>query len=147
RRIAAGEAVRPIRGAGGEHRAATGVHAHAGGAGATLLPLLIPLGIVGMPARLAGAEHFKGLWAAVASGRGGQPLAPFQFTAVALVADNAVLAAKGIAALQPGALEQPVVGPVHGVGGRAVHELAMAAVVAAPEETDPGHLRLRATEQ
>jgi hypothetical protein len=138
------QAMRPIGGGGGEDGAGVGVEAEAGGAGAADLPFLIPLHIVGVPADGAGAEDFEGLGRAVLVRGEGQAVAPLEFAAVALVADDGVLGSKAVAALQAGAFVDPVVGAVHDVGGVAVHELAVAAHVAAPEEADAGELVFRA---
>ena len=56
-------------------------------------------------------------------------------------------AAEGVAALQVRAREQPVVGPVDGERPGAVHELPVAAVVAAPQEADAGERVLRPADE
>lgn len=136
--------MRPIGGGGGEDGAGVRVEAEAGGAGAADFPFLIPLDVVGVPADGAGAEDFEGFWRAVLVRGEGQSVAPLELAAVALVADDGVLRAKTVAALQAGAVVDPVVGAMHDVAGLRVHELAVAAHVAAPEETDASETVLRA---
>lgn len=145
--------MRPVGGGGGgEDGAGVRVEAEAGGAGAADLPFLIPLDIIRVPADGAGAEDFKGLGRAVLVRGEGQAVAPLEFAAVAFaavafVADDGVLGTKAVAALQAGAFVDPVVGAVDDEGGVAVHELAVAAHVAAPEEADAGELVLGALEE
>lgn len=141
------ESVRPIRGSGGEDGAGVRVEAEAGGAGAADLPFLIPLDVVGVPAHGAGAEDFEGLWRAVLVRGEGQAVAPLEFAAVALVANDGVLGTKAVATRQTGAFVDPVVGAMDDVGSIAVHELAVAAHVTAPEEADAGELVFRALKQ
>lgn len=143
-RVIALQPMRPIGGGGGEDGAVVGVEAEAGGAGAADLPFLIPLDVVGVPAHGAGAEDFEGLRRAVLVRGEGQAVAPLELAAIALVADDGVLRAKAVAALQAGAFVDPVVGAMHDVAGVRVHELAVAAHVAAPEEADAGETVFRA---
>ena len=75
-----------------------------------------------------------------------QPVFPTHLTAVAFVANNRILAAKAIIAFQIRAFEQPVFGTMHDKGCRAVHELSMAAMVAAPEESNSRELVFRPTD-
>ena len=77
----------------------------------------------------------------------GSPSFELELAAVALVADDRVLAAELVAPLQPGPLEDPVVGAVGGEGSLAVHELAVAEVIAAVEEADAGELVLGPVDQ
>ena len=143
-RVVALEPMSPIRGGGGEDGAGVRVEAEAGGASAADFPFLIPLHIIGVPADGAGAEDFEGLRRAILVRGEGQAVAPLELAAVAFVADDGVLAAKAIAALQAGAFVDPMVGTMHDEGGVAVHELAVAAHVATPEEADAGEAVLRA---
>lgn len=141
------QSMRPIGGGGGEDGAAVGVEAEAGGSGAADLPFLIPLDVVGVPAYGAGAEDFEGLGRAVFVSGEGQIVAPLELAAIALVADNGVLAAKAVTTFQASAFVDPVVRAMHDVAGFVIHELAVAAPVAAPEEANAGELVFRPLEQ
>ena len=68
----------------------------------------------------------------------GQAVAPLDLAAVAFVTDDGAFGAEEVAALQGGSSEDPVVGTMHGEGAGAVHELAVAAVIAAVQEADAG---------
>ena len=88
----------------------------------------------------SGAEHFEVLRSTVAMGGLGQAVLPFQFAAIALVADNGVLRAEAIAGLQGRAFKEPVLRPVNLERTGSIHELTVAFVIAAPKKTDTGQL-------
>ena len=79
---------------------------------------------------------------AVAVGRHRQAILELELAAVALVADDRVLGTELIARFQARALEDPVVRAVDAERTLAVHELAVAEVIAAVKEADPGELIL-----
>lgn len=131
-RVAAPQPVAPVGAADGDDRAASGVRADDGVALAALLPLFVPLAIVGVPLGGRGGEDGEVLRRAVFVGGCRQAVLPHQFAAVTLVAHDGVLTAELDAAfcITPG--EQPVVRAVNRVGAGAVHVLAVTAVIAAP---------------
>jgi hypothetical protein len=137
-RVAAEEAVRPVGGAGGDDGAAPFVDSNDRVPLAPFLPFLVPFRIVGVPASGRGGEDLEALRRAIAVGRRRKSVAPLDLAAVALVADDGVLASEGFAAFQAGALEDPMVGAVGGEGATAIHVLTVALVVTAPEEADSG---------
>ena len=76
-----------------------------------------------------------------------QPVIPFHFATIALVADDRILAAKTTVSLQVQSREDPMIGTMHDKRCRAVHELTVAAVVATPQETDARQLILGPSHQ
>src|SRR5262249_27867453 len=76
-----------------------------------------------------------------------QAVLPRDLAAVALVADDRILAPKLVAAFLVRPLEEPVVGAVDRELGLFVHELPVTLAVAASEEADPRELVLRPRHQ
>src|ERR1700682_4372254 len=89
--------------------------------------------------RRAGAEDLEGRRRAVLAGRVRQPVAVGEHAAVALVADDGRAGAEHVAVAEPGALEHPVTGAVHGVATEAGGDIATYAVIAPTGERDAGH--------
>src|SRR5438874_13783791 len=96
-----------------------------------------------MPAGWASAENEKILRCAVVAGGNGQPLFQLCLAAVAFVADDRVFAAELIVALQARAGKGPMLGAMNRKRSRAVHELAVTAVIAAPKEANARERVLR----
>ena len=135
-RISASEAVRPIGGPGGDDGAAAFVGTKDGVALAAVLPFVVPLTIVWVPACGGGREDLEVLRGSITVGREREFVAPFDFAAVAFVADDGVLSSDGVVGFDPSPLEDPMVGAVGREGAGPIHVLAVAFVVAAPQEAD-----------
>ena len=145
--IAASEAVRPIGGPGGDDGAAAFVGTKDGVALAAVLPFVVPLTIVWVPACGGGREDLEVLRGSITVGREREFVAPFDFAAVAFVADDGVLSSDGVVGFEAGPLEDPMVGAVGGEGAGSIHVLTVAFVVAAPKEANSGQGVLRAPDE
>src|SRR5262245_18951185 len=132
--VVATEAMRPVGCADGHHHAAARVSASHRCSRSSLFPALVPFAVVGMPPGRTGRQDDEVLWSAIAACWHGQAVLHGQLAAVALVADDGVLAAEPVATLEVRPLEQPVVGAMDLERGLAIHELAVAAMIAAPKE-------------
>src|SRR5687768_5270829 len=142
-RVLATESVRPIRRATRKDRAAARVNTEHRCPNPLLIEALIPERIVRMPSRRTRRENGKVLRRAIATRWNGQIVFERELAAVALVTDDGVFAAELVAAFEAGAFKDPMIRPVHAVAGFALHELAVAAMVAAEEEAHASQLILR----
>ena len=100
-----------------------------------------------MPAGGSSGENFEVLRSAIAVGGKWEFVPPLDFAAIAFVADDGVFAADGIAAFEVGAFEDPMISAVGGEGAASIHELAVAFMVASPEEADSCQGVFRATDE
>src|SRR5439155_1148854 len=85
-RVVAAKAETPVGAANGDHRSAASVGADDRVADAALLPLLVPLAIVGVPLRGRSGEHLEVFRSAVGVRGEGEAVLPDEFAPVALVA-------------------------------------------------------------
>jgi hypothetical protein len=92
-------------------------------------------------------ENGEGLRRAVFVGWKRQAVAPFEFTAIAFVTDDGVLAAELRIALQIGAFENPVLRAVHFECPAAIHNHLVAEMKSAVEKTHAGELVLGTLQQ
>lgn len=145
--IPASEAVRPIGGPGGDDGAAAFVDTEDGVSLSAVFPFAVPLAIVRVPASGSGRQNLEVFRGSVTVGGEWKLFAPFDFAAVAFVADDGVLSSDGVVGFEAGPLEDPMVGAVGGEGAGSIHVLTVAFVVAAPKEANSGQGVLRAPDE
>ena len=92
--------------------------------------------------RRARAQDLEGRGRAVLAGRVREPVAIGELASVALVANGGRPGAEHIAIAEPGAVEDPVTGTVHGVAAETSGHVAPDAVIAAACERDARHVIL-----
>ena len=136
---------RPIGRARGDDCSALGIDTEHGRAtsrcsGRVARESVVPESVVRMPASRAGCEDDKARGCAVAAGRERQPILDREFTAIAFVADDRVLAAEILTPFQARALEHPVIGTVNTECSFAIHKLSVAQMISAVDKPDPGEL-------
>ena len=135
-RIATSEAVRPVGRAYCHHCPAPLIGADNRCSNTALFESVIPMSVVRMPLGGCSCQDLESFGCAVAVGGIGEAVFPSHFTPIALVTDDAVFAAEFAAALDLGALKDPVLGTMDGERSGSIHELSMTPMITTPKETD-----------